>query len=255
MHCRVVPGLRYVLIQLMQGKEMGILRLEGEDKEFKLNQSRMVIGRRPGVDIMLSDPAVSGRHVLVISILDDSFLENLSVTNGTFINGKRTDKSVLQDGDVITVGNSKLVYQAEHDSPGVDEDDFEKTMILKPGEIARDVATETQAKAMRDAEDTAAIKAIEPEPESAVAILKVRSGPAAGKEVKVDRAMVTLGRPGVQVVVVSRRKKGYFISYISGASGGGKAPSVNGKELKTQSTPLNGGDVITLAGVEIEFVL
>jgi hypothetical protein len=234
---------------------MGILHLENEDKDFKLNQSRMVIGRRPGADIVLADPAVSGQHILVISILDDSFIENLSDTNGTFINGKRTDKTVLQEGDVITVGNSKLIYHAENDSPGVDEEDFEKTMILKPGKIARAVATESQAKAMKDAEDTAAIKAIDPEPESRVAVLKVRSGAAAGKEVKVDRAMVTLGRPGVQVVVVSRRKKGYFISYISGASGSGAAPSVNGKELKAQSTPLASGDLINLAGVEIEFVI
>lgn len=236
-------------------KIMGKLRLEGQEKEFKLNQSRMVIGRRPGVDIVLDDPAVSGRHVLVISILDDSFLENLSATNGTYINGKRVEKSVLQDGDVIAVGNSKLVYQAEQDAPGVDEDDFEKTMILRPGQVARDVATDTQAKAMQDAEDTAAMKAVEPEPESKVAVLKVRSGPAKGKEVKVDRAMVTLGRPGVQVIVVSRRKSGYFVSYISGASGSGSAPKVNGNEIRTQSTPLQSGDVINLAGVEIEFVL
>ncbi|GMR06610.1 MAG: hypothetical protein BMS9Abin25_1219 [Gammaproteobacteria bacterium] len=234
---------------------MGILRLENEGKEFKLNQSRMVIGRRPGVDIVLADPAVSGRHILIISILDDSFLENLSDTNGTFINGNRTEKAVLQEGDVIKLGNSKLIYHVNHTGPGVDEEDFEKTMILKPGEIARNVATESQAKAMQDAEDTAAAKAIEPEPESRVALLKVRSGPAAGKEVKVNRSMVTLGRPGVQVVVVSRRKKGYFISFISGASGSGKAPAVNGRELKSQSTPLADGDVISLAGVEIEFVL
>ena len=234
---------------------MAILRLENEEKEFELTQSRMIIGRRPGVDIVLADPAVSGRHTLIISILDDSFVENLSVTNGTYINGNRTDKTVLQEGDVITVGNSKLVYHSDNDGPGVDEDDFEKTMILKPGKIARGVATDSQVKAMKDAEDTAAINAVEPKPSSRVAVLKVRSGPASGKEVKVNRAMVTLGRPGVQVVVVSRRKTGYFISYISGASGSGNAPTVNGKELKSQSTPLSGGDMINLAGVEIEFVI
>ena len=128
-------------------------------------------------------------------------------------------------------------------------------MILKPGKSARNVATKSQVKAIKDAEDTAAIEAVEPEPSSRVAVLKVRSGPAAGKEVKVNRAMVTLGRPGVQVVVVSRRKKGYFISYISGASGSGNPPTINGNELKSQSTQLAGGDIINLAGVEIEFVI
>lgn len=234
---------------------MGTLHLENENKDFQLNQSRMVIGRRPTVDIVLSDPAVSGRHTLLINILDDSFLENLSGTNGTFINGIRTDKTVLQEGDVITIGKSKLVYRTGNDGHGVDEEDFEKTMILRPGKIARAVATESQAKAMQDAEDTAAMKAIDPEPKSDVALLKVRSGPAAGKQVKVNRAMVTLGRPGVQVVVVSRRKRGYFISYITGASGSGKPPTLNGQPVKSQATPLNNGDMIKLAGVEIEFVV
>jgi len=235
---------------------MGTLRLQGkgeEAREFKLNLSRMVIGRRPSCDIHLKDPAVSGEHALIINILDDSFIENLSQTNGTIVNGKRVEKGVLQDGDEIKLGNQVLVYHADTDAPGVDEDDFEKTMVLRPGQLARDVAKPDVVKAIQDAEDTAAMKAIDVEPEARAAVLKVLSGPAKGKEVRIDRPMVTLGRPGVQVVVISRRKNGYFISFISGASGNASRPSVNGKTLQIRGRQLLDGDVINLAGVEIRF--
>ena len=77
---------------------MGILILQGsadDALEFKLDHSRMVVGRRPSCDIHLNDSTVSGEHALLINILDDSFIENLSKTNGTWINGKRIKKSVL----------------------------------------------------------------------------------------------------------------------------------------------------------------
>jgi pSer/pThr/pTyr-binding forkhead associated (FHA) protein len=237
---------------------MGILILksgEEEAKEFKLDHSRMVIGRRPSCDIHLNDSTVSGEHALLINILDDSFIENVSKTNGTWINGQRIKKSVLQDGDKIKIGGQRLVYQADQTMPGVDEDDFEKTMVLKPGQVARDVAKGSQVQAIRDAEDTAAMKAIDPTPSSKLARLKVRTGPAKGKETVIDRAMVTLGRPGVQVVVVSRRKDAYYVNFIAGASDAATKPTVNGKALQSRATKLADGDVINLVDVEIEFRL
>ncbi|HBE91415.1 MAG TPA: hypothetical protein DDW55_02430 [Gammaproteobacteria bacterium] len=237
---------------------MGILILQGsadDALEFKLDHSRMVVGRRPSCDIHLNDSTVSGEHALLINILDDSFIENLSKTNGTWINGKRIKKSVLQDGDKIKLGGQRLVYQADNNMPGVDEEDFEKTMVLKPGQVARDVANSNQVQAIRDAEDTAAIKAIDPTPSSQLPRLKVRSGPAEGKETILDRSMVTLGRPGVQVVVVSRRKDAYYVNFISGASDAGSKPTVNGKPMQTRATRLTDGDIINLADVEIEFML
>lgn len=235
---------------------MGILILKkGDEKleEFKLDHSRMVVGRRPSCDIHLNDSTVSGEHALLINILDDSFIENLSKTNGTWINGKRIKKSVLQDGDKIKIGGQRMVYQADATMPGVDEDDFEKTMVLKPGQVARDVADGSQVQAIRDAEDTAAMKAIDPTPSSKLARLKVRSGPAKGKETVIDRAMVTLGRPGVQVVVVSRRKDAYYANFIPGASDVGSKPTINGKPMQLRANKLKNGDIIDLADVKIEF--
>jgi len=236
---------------------MGILILQGtnaDDKiEYKLDHARMVVGRRPSCDIHLDDSTVSGEHALIINILDDSFIENLSKTNGTWINGKRIRKSVLQDGDKIKIGAQRFIYKADNDMPGVDAEDFEKTMILKPGQVARDVASSNQVQAIRDAEDTAAMKAIDPQPGTDVAVLRVLTGPARGKETRLDRSMVTLGRPGVQVVVISRRKDAHYANFIPGASDKASKPTVNGKPMQMRATRLNDGDIINLAGVEIEF--
>ena len=94
---------------------------------------------------------------------------------------------------------------------------------------------------------------IDPQPGIDVAVLRVRTGPAKGKETRLDRSMVTLGRPGVQVVVISRRKDAHYANFIPGASNKASKPTVNGKPMQLRATRLKDGDVINLAGVEIEF--
>jgi pSer/pThr/pTyr-binding forkhead associated (FHA) protein len=106
--------------------------------EFELNQERATIGRKPDNDIPIDNLAVSGKHALIITILDDSFLEDLGSTNGTYVNGKLVKKHVLKDGDVIAIGKHELKYINEHATE--DDDDFEKTMIIKPGSASAAVA-------------------------------------------------------------------------------------------------------------------
>ena len=106
--------------------------------EFELNQERLTIGRKPDNDIPIDNLAVSGKHALIITILDDSFLEDLGSTNGTYVNGKLVKKHVLKDGDVIAIGKHELKYVNEHATE--DDDDFEKTMIIKPGSASAAVA-------------------------------------------------------------------------------------------------------------------
>ena len=69
--------------------------------EFSLEKERLTIGRRPDNDIQVDNLAVSGQHAAVITILNDSFLEDLDSTNGTYVNGKLIKKHALRDGDVV----------------------------------------------------------------------------------------------------------------------------------------------------------
>ena len=78
--------------------------------------------------------------------------------------------------------------------------------------------------------------------------IQVLSGPGAGKQLELKKALITLGRPGVQVAVITRRPQGYFITHVEGSQ-----PVVNGDAIGSQAHPLKDHDVVELAGVKMEF--
>jgi len=98
--------------------------------EFELNKEQMTIGRKPENDVQIDNLAVSGQHAKIITILNDSFLEDMNSTNGTYVNGSLVKKHALQDGDTVTIGKHQLRYINKEASAG--SDDFEKTMIIRP---------------------------------------------------------------------------------------------------------------------------
>tara|TARA_R110002111_G_scaffold180376_7_gene246016 strand:- start:813 stop:1487 length:675 start_codon:yes stop_codon:yes gene_type:complete len=214
--------------------------------EYELNQERLTIGRKPDNDIPIDNLAVSGKHALVITILDDSFLEDLGSTNGSYVNGKLVKKHALKDGDVIAIGKHELKYVNEHAT--ADDDDFEKTMIIKPGSASAAVAA---AQAAEKAVESAAPAATAPPTGGGMPLgrLTVLNGPIAGKELELTKALITLGKPGTQVAVISRRPQGYFLTHIEGNS----FPLVNSEEIGAKAYQLKDSDLIELAGIKMEF--
>ncbi len=105
--------------------------------EYNMSKERYTIGRLPDNDVRIDNPAVSGHHSLIINILNDSFLEDLNSTNGTYVNGKLIKKHALQDGDVITIGHHQLRFSDEHVGEA-EQDEFEKTMVIPAGQQSAD---------------------------------------------------------------------------------------------------------------------
>lgn len=218
--------------------------------EYELNQERLTIGRKPDNDIPIDNLAVSGKHALVITILDDSFLEDLGSTNGSYVNGKLVKKHALKDGDVIAIGKHELKYVNELAT--ADDDDFEKTMIIRPGSASAAVAAAQAAeKAVQSSEPAAAPAAAAPATGGGMPLgrLTVLNGPIAGKELELTKALITLGKPGTQVAVISRRPQGYFLTHIEGSA----FPVVNGDEIGAKAYQLKDSDLIELAGIKMEF--
>jgi hypothetical protein len=266
-----------------------ILSMDGAViKEYPLNKERMTIGRKEHNDIAIDNLAVSGEHAAIVTILHDSFLEDLDSTNGLEVNGKPTKKHFLQNNDVIEIGKYKLKYindQITQTTPA----DFEKTMILrapvkqatpapgankpaaKPGSMPakadskstlEDAADKTgrfeAPKPAVSAQAVAPAKPAQPAAPAAapqagaankVAVVQVLTGPNAGKELELVKNLTTLGKPGTQVAVLTRRPNGFFITHVEGE----KFPLVNGQALTNQAHQLNEHDVIELAGVKMEF--
>jgi pSer/pThr/pTyr-binding forkhead associated (FHA) protein len=279
-----------------------ILSLDGTVmKEVPLDTERLTIGRRSSNDLQIDNLAVSGEHALIVTILNDSFLEDLGSTNGTLVNGVPIKKHILQHNDVVEIGKYKLKYIAEHMATGVQPGvaaEFEKTMVIRPGMAARAAqtganpafsassaatATSTQpgpitGQQLRPAAPPPPPPAARPAPQplataaqpyaapaptqtslqpqapaqaagQLVGAIQILTGPSAGKELDLVKNLTTLGKPGVQVAVITRRPQGYFITHVEGAN----FPIVNGKTLDAQAHPLRDHDVVELAGVKMEF--
>ena len=108
-----------------------ILSIDGRcSRSIPLTKERTTIGRKPHNDIVIDNLAVSGEHAVIVTILNDSFLEDLGSTNGTCVNGQPIKKHFLQNNDVIEIGKYKLKYL--NDPPTqTSAADFEKTMVLR----------------------------------------------------------------------------------------------------------------------------
>jgi pSer/pThr/pTyr-binding forkhead associated (FHA) protein len=241
-------------------------------KEIQLNKERMTIGRKPHNDIQIDNLAVSGEHAVIVTILSDSFLEDLGSTNGTFVNGQSVKKHFLQNGDTIELGKYRLKYinEVAQQTPAAD---FEKTMIMRPGAM-RQTAEQAATKSMGDTQTgMKGVPHVEAHPPTApvtaaaaaaaatvvpgalptlpLGSIQVLSGGNAGKELELTKTLTTLGKPGVQVAVIARRPQGYFITHVEGAN----FPIVGGKTLGSEAHKLEDNDVIELAGVKMQFFI
>lgn len=238
-------------------------------QEYPLNKDRMTIGRKADNDIVINNLAVSSRHAAIVTIGHDSFMEDLDSTNGLTVNGVGSKKHFLQNNDVIEIGKYMLKYLNDHVSE-TSADDFEKTMILRAPVAQLKIKTEKVGDTGYFQKATASDSKIdeklasplrvetvaEPVPAPvaatrtvALAAIQILNGPNAGKELDLVKGLTTLGKPGVQVAVLTRRPQGFFITHVEGAS----FPAVNGQVLGGQPRQLQDHDLIELAGVKMEF--
>ncbi|OIR11531.1 oxoglutarate dehydrogenase inhibitor [mine drainage metagenome] len=228
-------------------------------KEYPLNKERTTIGRKPHNDIVIDNLAVSSEHAAIVTILNDSFLEDLDSTNGLAVNGTPTKKHFLQNNDLIEIGKYKLKYLNDQPTQ-TSAADFEKTMVLRApvkmpaGEATAksplDVTVTRRTEASPQLNVTnSGVAAEAAGGQLPVALVQILNGPNAGKELELVKNLTTLGKPGVQVAVLARRPHGYFITHVEG----GSFPTVNGSSIGEQPHQLRDHDLIELAGVKMEF--
>lgn len=230
--------------------------------EFELNKERITIGRRPANDIHIDNLAVSGEHAVITTIGNDSFLEDMNSTNGTLVNNKPIKKHVLHHSDIIEFGKYQLVYvnQAQANMPP-NQGGFENTVVMRPAKLAvaddettkiaqETVAVEKVAEPITESTPPEAIKAsVENAPK--LGRLKMLNGTNSGREMVLNKALATLGKPGAQVAVITKRPNGYFITHVEGEN----LPSINGQKIGPQAYALSENDIIDIAGLKMEFFL
>ena len=204
-------------------------------KEVQLTKDRTSLGRRPYNDIVIDNLAVSGEHAVLQMSGTEVHVEDLNSTNGTYVNGKAVKKQLLQNSDTVEIGKYKIKYVNEAAGGG-----FEKTMMIKAGSAGL-VAPAVAASA------TATPVASGAGPNAAI---KVMSGAAAGREVPLVKVVTTIGKPGVAVAAITKRPHGFVIAHVEGAN----KPSLNGVPIGAEPVALKDGDVLELAGTQMQFV-
>lgn len=210
--------------------------------QIVLKQGDMNIGRRPGSDILLDNLAVSGTHASIFTIGEDSFVQDLNSTNGTFVNNKRITKHHLASGDTVTIGNHSLTY---HNEKAVKTgSDLAKTVIINPHK-----QEEMLAEAGKVA---AAIKKPAVNETPRMGSLFILSGANNGKRIDLVSAVTNLGRAGKRAGIISRTGNGRYI-LLPGDNN--EAPRLNGVKVIASGEELKNGDIIELADSRMQFYL
>lgn len=192
--------------------------------QFELEQGDTKIGRRPGSDIVVDNMAVSGEHANIFTIGDDSFIQDLGSTNGTFVNNKRVTKHHLKHGDVITIGKHTLSYVNEGQTKPVE--DFAKTVIISPPSGGDSAGAGRKA------------------------ALYVLSGPNSGKRIEVSKRITNLGSAGKRSGIITRNDEGFVLD-----AGADESPKLNGRPIPKGGVKLKNGDVVEVAGTRLQFQL
>jgi len=221
-------------------------------KEVQLTKDRTTLGRRPYNDVVIDNLAISGEHAVFQMTGNDVFIEDLNSTNGTYVNGKAAKKQQLVNGDTVEVGKYKIKFVSEV------ADGFEKTMMVKSAPAAAMAPPMAPAAAAFAAAPAApaAVAGTQYAARPAVAAtsaqasIKVLSGAAAGREVPLTKVVTTIGKPGVAVAAITKRQHGFVVHHVEGAGN----PSLNGAPIGTDPVPLKNGDLIELAGTQMQFV-
>ena len=206
-------------------------------REDILTKDKTTLGRRPYNDIVIDNLAVSGEHAVITVAGFEVYIEDLNSTNGTYVNARAVKKQRLSHNDQIEIGKYKLRFQAE------EEVGYEKTqMVARPPQAPAFAPAPT----FEAPSNFGGLAGPQPGPAS----IRVLNGAAAGREVALTKVVTTVGKPGVQVASITKRPGGYVFAHVEGVA----RPTLNGQPLTTDSVHLRSGDVIELAGAQMQFI-
>lgn len=248
---------------------MSKLILHGEDggsREYLLDRERITIGRKASNDIQLDDSAVSGNHAVIITLGSDSFLEDLESTNGTRVNHKDAAKCVLHDGDEIKIARYKFTFVGEAEAqsaPGITISATPAEQFAAPHAVRADadldadtimpdltevhpsstLGTPVQADMLKPVIDAAG--------GGTLGQIRILAGPGMSQRLELTKPATTLGKPGMQVAVITQRDGHYYLGMVEGD----ELPLLNGTEMKSLPCQLQHQDVIEIAGIQLEFTL
>ena len=201
-------------------------------EQVALAKDRTTLGRRAYNDIVIDNLAVSGEHAVLHMRGGEVEIEDLNSTNGTYVNALVVQKQVLKDNDVIELGGCRIHFRARNNLEPVAgavhnvSDDFSSHIPLSSAPTEAGALVELGVPVLRELSDT-----------------------GGGQDLPLQKVVTTIGKPGVAVAVVTRRRQGYVAASVMGEV------RLNGNPLGTDAVGLQERDVLELGGAtRMQFV-
>jgi hypothetical protein len=211
--------------------------------QYFIDKDRLTIGRGAHNDVVVDTAEASREHAAILTIGNDQVIEDLASGNGTFVNGARVDRRILQHRDVIEFGAFSLCYL---NSKASADTDFDRTMLIAalPG---RSGANADSANALAPG----ALSARRADIRWPKGWLRRLADANADGRIELDRVVRLLGQAGGPRAVVTRRPQGYFLSHVDGPA----SLRINREAIGSRPTALHDRDVIEVGDERLEFRL
>ena len=220
--------------------------------QYFIDQPSIGIGRDPSNEICIADPLLSRRHARITVAGADEIIEDLQSNNGTKVNGKPLVRQILQHRDVIELGNHHLCFVSSRIANDVE---LERTMLIKTlsreADLAEAAATGDPAATITKGALGRSSKTRFAEGEVTVLADEITGAHQVGETIRLSRIVTTFGTPGQQLVALTRRPQGIYITHVEGH----EFPRVNQRAIGDTPRALHDGDLIEAAGYQLKFQL
>lgn len=205
---------------------------------YFLAKNRFTIGRQMDSDLVIDVVGVSKQHAAVFTLGNDQILEDLQSTNGTYVNGERVAKHILQNDDVIVISDYSLKYINAKATPDMD---FDKTMYMQGlngvGRVEGDSTLGMETPSARFGEQLVPAGYIEP--------IEAHQT----EKTVLNKVLTPLGVDGDRLVL-HRRRNAFYAVHVTGRKPG----TVNGQSIKLEPYQLRNGDIIEISGLRFRFL-
>jgi len=186
------------------------------------------IGRDDTNDIVIDNLAVAPAHAVVVIKEGSCIIKQLNDDHPLTVNSEKSKESLLQNNDEISIGKHTIVHNTT-----------ESVAPVQNNNHANQDVSFLNAK-------------IEDKVKIPSANLQVMDGQHIGRILPLKKPMTRFGHSGAGVIIIARRKDGYFISSLEGDA---DSITVNQQTLADKTINLNNNDVVVIDNTAMQFFL
>ncbi len=185
------------------------------------------IGRDESNDLVIENLAVAPAHAVVIIKPEGSVIKQLNDDFPLQVNNEKIKECILHNNDTISIGKHNIIYSSTESVTEINPSLFNKDVDFLNKKIGDTIKKEIEAN------------------------IQILDGPHIGRILPLKKAMTRLGQDGSGVVVITKRKEGYFISSLETH----RSIVINQQALEDKTVQLNNNDIIKIDKMSMQFYL